>query len=108
MQPHSPAGNLCAPGVPARGLVVALGAYACVGAAISFSGWPLDIPRRTDWQDSGVSTQPNTCILLFVTGTALILSALSRWRLVSALGCPGCHRWGDDPSAVHRWRRLRV
>ncbi len=55
-------------------LSVALALYALIGGAISFSGWAFDVPRLTDWLNDGISTQPNTAVLLICAGAALLLS----------------------------------
>lgn len=47
--------------------------YAFCGGALSFLGWPLDIPWLTDWFQRGASIQPNTAVLITLSGTALIL-----------------------------------
>jgi signal transduction histidine kinase/ActR/RegA family two-component response regulator len=50
-----------------------LGIYALVAGAISFGGWPFNIPRLTDWFNDGVSIQPNTAILIAIAGAAVLL-----------------------------------
>ena len=63
-----------------HGLAGALALYALVGGLISLSGWVFDIPRLTDWLDSGISIQPNTALLLILAGTAGLLLNYSKRR----------------------------
>jgi PAS domain S-box-containing protein len=67
-------------------IAVTGGMFALGGGAITFSGWAFDVQRLTDWFNDGVSIQPNTCVLFVLSGSALILSALGRFRIVSVLG----------------------
>jgi hypothetical protein len=75
---------------PARdavtGLAIVLGAYAVLGGLLSFFGWPLDVPRLTDWLNDGVSIQPNACVLLMLSGAAVMLAQSRAWRAVLVLG----------------------
>jgi PAS domain S-box-containing protein len=63
-----------------------LGGYVLLAAFFSFLGWPLDIPRLTDWFNDGVSMQPNACVLMMVSGAAVVLVQRRAWRPVMALG----------------------
>lgn len=70
-----------------RGLSGILALYALIGGAISLSGWVFDMPRLTDWLDSGISIQPNTALLLIFAGIAgllLLYNRHRRWLLVLA------------------------
>src|SRR5688500_13840113 len=69
-----------------RSIVPAAGVFALVGGAVSFSGWVLDVPSLTDWFNDGVSIQPNTSLLLVLSGTALILLFLGYRRMMRVLG----------------------
>jgi hypothetical protein len=64
----------------------ALGLYALVAGVISFSGWPFDVPRLTDWFDDGVSVQPNTAVLIAVAGAAVLLMQFGCKRITLAFG----------------------
>jgi PAS domain S-box-containing protein len=57
----------------ARTSAIALGLYALLGGLISFLGWALDMPRLTDWDNDGISIQPNATVAAVVAGLALIL-----------------------------------
>lgn len=54
-------------------LVPVLGAYALVGGTVSLLGWVLDNRRLTDWDDTGVSIQPNAAVAVILTGIAILL-----------------------------------
>jgi hypothetical protein len=69
-----------------RRLSAALGLYALLAGAISFSGWPWDVPRLTDWFDDGVSVQPNTAVLIVISGAAVPLLHSGYRRIALALG----------------------
>lgn len=64
----------------------ALGAYALAGGTVSLLGWRFDIPRLTDWIDSGISIQPNASIAVAASGAALILLTIGHRKLSAALG----------------------
>jgi PAS domain S-box-containing protein len=57
-------------------VAIAAGVYALISGTVSFLGWALDIPRLTDWNNSGISIQPNTTVAVICSGLALILLAL--------------------------------
>ena len=44
-----------------------------LGGLISLAGWPLDMPRLTDWFNTGISIQPNTAVAAMSSGVALFL-----------------------------------
>ena len=69
-----------------RRLTEILGLYALVAGAISFSGWPFDVPRLTDWFNDGVSIQPNTAVLIAIAGAAVLLLPSGYRRITLALG----------------------
>src|ERR1051326_7495907 len=68
-----------------RRLAEALGLYALLAGALSFSGWPFNVPRLTDWFNDGVSIQPNTAVLIATAGVAVLLLPHNR-RITLALG----------------------
>ena len=69
-----------------RSVVAALGLYAVLGGLTSFIGWAADIPRLTDWINSGISIQPNTCVAVMAAGAAVILLAWGHRRAAAVLG----------------------
>src|SRR5688572_1359939 len=69
-----------------RALPLAAAVYAVLGSFVSLLGWPLDIPRLTDWFNDDVSTQPNTAVLIMLSATGVILARFRAWRAVVALG----------------------
>jgi signal transduction histidine kinase/ActR/RegA family two-component response regulator len=69
-----------------RQLSKVLGLYALVAGAISFSGWPFDVPRLTDWFSDGVSIQPNTAVLIASAGAAVLLMACGYQRVSLVVG----------------------
>ena len=69
----------------ARRLNAGLGLYALIGGGASFSGWALNVPRLTDWINTGVSIQPNAAVLIALAGAGLLLQQSSR-HLTSGIG----------------------
>ena len=69
-----------------RQVSAVLGLYAVLGGAISFAGWPLDMPRLTDWEKDYVAIQPNAAVLITLAGSAMLLLQFGRPRLAVALG----------------------
>jgi len=65
---------------------VLLAVYAIVGGLVSFVGWYADIPRLTDWPNSGISIQPNATIAVTCAGLALLLLRGGYRRLAGAFG----------------------
>lgn len=63
-------------------LQTSLASYAVIGGALSLAGWAVDIPRLTDWFNTGVSIQPNTALATTLAGIALLL--LDRGRRAPA------------------------
>src|SRR5215475_3837489 len=47
--------------------------YAFSGGAIALLGWALNIPRLTDWNNSGISMFPNTAICAVLSAATLFL-----------------------------------
>lgn len=69
-----------------RRLSALLGLYALFASIISFSGWVFDIPRLTDWFKDGVSTQPNTTVVVMLAATAVLLLQYGYCRFTPLLG----------------------
>jgi signal transduction histidine kinase/CheY-like chemotaxis protein len=61
-------------------------AYLILGGSVSLLGWIADVPRLTDWIQSGISIQPNACLAVISSGIALALLALGRRRAAAAIG----------------------
>jgi PAS domain S-box-containing protein len=70
----------------ARRLAIAGGAYALLGGLLSFCGWAFDLRRLTDWNDAGISIQPNTALTAAAAGAGLLLILFERRRAAAALG----------------------
>src|SRR5436190_20471345 len=71
-----------------RYAALALAVYVFLGGFTSFLGYPLILPALTDWNNEGISIQPNTTIAVMATGlTLLLLRSASRRlpRVLSAL-----------------------
>jgi signal transduction histidine kinase/ActR/RegA family two-component response regulator len=60
-----------------RGVVIAAGAYALAGGAVTLLGWALGSQRLTDWANTGISMFPNTAVCGGISGMALLLLATS-------------------------------
>ena len=65
---------------------IALSLYALLGGAVSFSGWPLDIRRFTDWYNVGISIQPNAALCVIFAGLSLVLLSAHRRHLAGFCG----------------------
>lgn len=66
------------PGPPtARLLCLTLAGYALLGAAASLAGWWMEIPRLTDWWDTGITIKANTAVCLVFSGAAVALLQLA-------------------------------
>jgi hypothetical protein len=61
----------------ARRSAIMLGIFATLGGIVSLVGWGFDIPRLTDWDNDGISIQPNTAIAAACAGFALRSSLAS-------------------------------
>jgi PAS domain S-box-containing protein len=59
-----------------------LGALVLFGGLFSLAGWWLEIPRLTDWFNTGISMMPNAALAFTVIGFALVMKAAERSRLV--------------------------
>ena len=66
--------------------VLLLSAYAFIGGLISCIGWVADVPRLTDWNNEGISIQPNTTIAVMAAGAAVSLLHFSYRRIAASLG----------------------
>lgn len=51
------------------------GLYAAVGGLLTVLGWWLDLPKLADWDNDGITMQPNTGLLALLIGTALLSSS---------------------------------
>ena len=65
---------------------VGLAAYALAGGVTSFAGWVFDLPRFTDWLDSGVSIQPNSALAVSAAAAGMLLLAFGRRGAAAACG----------------------
>src|SRR5436190_5419922 len=61
-------------------LVLLLGIYVLLGGVTSFTGWAADIPRLTDWDNTGISIQPNATVAVTTAGAALLCGFDSHLR----------------------------
>ena len=69
-----------------RWIAIALALYAMVGGAVCLSGWILDIRVLTDWLNNGFSVQPNTALLIILSGAAVLLFHCGLNRVALSLG----------------------
>ena len=60
----------------ARWIAAALGAYVICGGLVSLIGWIADIEPLTDWDNDGISIQPNATVAAIFAGAALLCVAL--------------------------------
>ena len=58
-----------------RLLALVAATYAIGGGAVTLAGWVFDVPRLTDWANSGISMFVNTAICAMACGIALGLLA---------------------------------
>ena len=72
--------------MPTPWVPICLGLYAVIVGLTSFSGWAFDVPRLTDWYNSGVSIQPNTTVAAISAGAAVALLALNMRRAGAVFG----------------------
>ena len=79
---------------------IALAAYALAGGVLSLSGWVFDLPRVTDWLDTGVSIQPNAAIAVIAAAAGALLLATGRKRGAAACGAVVAFLGG---SALFEW-----
>lgn len=61
-----------------RLVAAVLAAYALLGGLLSFAGWALEIPRFTDWWNTGLTIKTNSALCLIMLATALLLHLLRR------------------------------
>ncbi|MDB6026149.1 MAG: two-component hybrid sensor and regulator [Verrucomicrobiales bacterium] len=69
-----------------RFITAALGSYALLGGLMTLYGRAANIPRLTDWANTGICMLPNMGAALTLAGTALILSLFGYRRIVMTLG----------------------
>jgi signal transduction histidine kinase/ActR/RegA family two-component response regulator len=67
-------------------LAAALAVVALAGGALSFGAWAFDVPRLADWFNDGVSIQPNTAVLITLSGLGLVASRLGLPAVRRGLG----------------------
>ena len=70
----------------ARAIAIALALYALLGGLSSFLGWPLDLPRLTDWEGNGISIQPNATIAAIAASSAVLFLIYGARRAALVLG----------------------
>jgi signal transduction histidine kinase/CheY-like chemotaxis protein len=70
----------------ARTLSAILASYAFLAALGSFIGWVADVRFLTDWDQDGISIQPNACLAALAAAAGLILLVAGRKRLGAAAG----------------------
>ena len=69
-----------------RIVAASLAGYAFVGGAVSFIGWAADIRRLTDWDNSGISIQPNSTIAAAAAAGSVFLIIYGSHRLAALFG----------------------
>jgi signal transduction histidine kinase len=67
---------------------LALALYPLAGGLVSFAGWVFDVHRLTDWQGSGISIQPNACLVAVAAVIALFLNVYGQ-RMAAAFLAAG-------------------
>ena len=70
----------------ARAIAIALAVYGLIGGLSSFLGWPLDLPRLTDWEGRGISIQPNATIAAIAASSAVLFLISGARRVALVLG----------------------
>ena len=60
--------------------------YALAGGLTSFVGYVANVPRLTDWLNSGISIQPNATIAVMSAGLAVLLLRAGRRRTAAVFG----------------------
>lgn len=55
------------------GVLTAAAAYAVAVGTVTLLGWALDVPRLTDWTNTGISMFTNTALCASLSGVALFL-----------------------------------
>lgn len=66
--------------------VRAVGLYALLGGAISLAGWFVNVPRLTDWLNTGLSMMPNTALCAALAGLAMLMCSFGHRRSTRAVG----------------------
>jgi PAS domain S-box-containing protein len=69
-----------------RAVAIGFATYVLAGGVLSFAGWVFDLPRLTDWLDTGVSIQPNTAIAVMAAGAGALCLTWNRLRAARVLG----------------------
>jgi signal transduction histidine kinase/ActR/RegA family two-component response regulator len=72
-----------APVLILRGIAV----YVLLAATTSLAGWVFDVPRLTDWDNDGISIQPNATVAAITSAVALLLLASQRTHLAALCAC---------------------
>jgi signal transduction histidine kinase/ActR/RegA family two-component response regulator len=69
-----------------RAAILCSQTYVFIGALVSLIGWAADLPRLTDWNNIGISIQPNAAIAAISASAALILMMSGFRRAAAILG----------------------
>jgi hypothetical protein len=69
-----------------RRIAFLAGLYALLGGIASLAGWVLDVQRLTDWDNNGISIQPNATLCVIVSGLAVLALATNRLRVTAICG----------------------
>jgi PAS domain S-box-containing protein len=77
-------------GVPLA-IIRIVSAYAILGGTVTLCGWAFDLPRLTDWGNSGISMFANTAICAILCGISLLLALAPgiAWRRRAARAAAG-------------------
>ncbi len=67
-------------------LAIALAGYGFFGGLVSLAGWAADLPRLADWDNDGITIQPNTALAAVCASAALILLLWGHRRVAAVLG----------------------
>lgn len=69
-----------------RRIALLTGCYALLGGIASLAGWVLDVRRLTDWDNNGISIQPNATLCVILSGIGLLALAACRTRVTAVCG----------------------
>jgi PAS domain S-box-containing protein len=69
-----------------RLVAAAAALYALAVGVVSFTAWAADLRRLTDWDNNGISIQPNTALAAIASGAAILSLLLAATRLAAAFG----------------------
>jgi hypothetical protein len=69
-----------------RTAIAILATYVLAGGVVSLAGWFLDVPRLTDWDNNGISIQPNAALAVACAGAALLLVRYGYHRSAAIAG----------------------